>query len=482
MTMERFIFRSPMPAPAAAVLDWHCRPGAFERLSPPWENVRVLERTGGIEDGARVVLAVRAGGFWRRWVAEHRDYEAGRQFCDVQIEGPFAHWRHCHRVASYGPERCFLEDDIEYVLPFGRLGSLLGGSLVRRKLERMFRYRHRVTAGDLSFRHRYLQDQSMKVAITGSRGLVGSALVPFLTTGGHRVTRLVRSADGSDKDDVAWDPSTGRIDAGRIEGFDAVVHLAGENIAARRWNAEHKARVRDSRLQGTRLLCETLATLRRPPRVLVSASAIGFYGDRGEEELNEESPSGIGFLPEVCREWEAATEPARLAGVRVVSTRFGIILSPKGGALSKMLPPFRLGMGGRIGDGRQWMSWIALDDAVGCIYHALVKKSVRGPVNAVAPNPVTNLEFTNTLGNVLSRPNFFPMPGFMARLAFGEMADELLLASTLVIPQALRDSDYQFLYADLDSALRHLLGKEQPVAGPTESESTCVSFSQKKPA
>jgi uncharacterized protein len=480
MTMERFIFRSPMPAPAAAVLDWHCRPGAFERLSPPWEAVRVLEREGGIEDGGRVVLAVRAGGFWRRWVAEHCDYEPGRQFCDVQTEGPFADWRHCHRVAPDGPERCFLEDDIEYALPFGRLASLLGGSLVRRKLERMFRYRHRVAFGDLSFRRRYLQGQSMKVAITGSTGLVGSALVPFLTTGGHRVMRLVRSADGSGAEDVAWNPSTGRIDADRLEGLDAVVHLAGENIAARRWNAEQKARVRDSRLQGARLLCETLARLRQPPRVLVSASAIGFYGERGDEELNEKSASGVGFLAEVCRAWEAATEPARVAGIRVVSTRFGIILSPKGGALSKMLTPFRLGMGGRIGDGQQWMSWITHDDAIGCIYHALVTESLRGPVNAVAPNPVTNLEFTNTLGDVLSRPSRFRMPGFMARLAFGEMADELLLASTRVVPLALRDSNYQFLYADLEGALRHLLGKDQPLPAPTESPR--VFSSQKKPA
>lgn len=480
MTMERFIFRSPMPAPAKAVLDWHCRPGAFERLSPPWETVRVLERKGGIEDGGRVVLAVRAGGFWRRWVAEHCDYEPGRQFCDVQTEGPFANWRHCHRVAPDGPESSFLEDDIEYALPFGRLGSLFGGLLVRRKLERMFRYRHRVAAGDLSVHQRYRRDRSMKVAITGSTGLVGSALVPFLTTGGHRVMRLVRSADGSGAENAAWNPSTGRIDAGRLEGLDAVVHLAGENIAARRWNAEQKARVRDSRLQGTRLLCESLARLRQPPRVLVSASAIGFYGDRGEEELNEENRSGSGFLPEVCREWEAATEPARAAGIRVLAIRFGIILSPKGGALSKMLTPFRLGMGGQIGNGQQWMSWIALDDAIGCIYHGLVTESLRGPVNAVAPNPVTNLEFTKTMGNVLCRPNLLPMPGFVARLAFGEMANELLLASTRVVPRALRDSNYQFLYPDLEGALCHLLGKDQPLPAPTESAR--VSSWQKKPA
>lgn len=300
----------------------------------------------------------------------------------------------------------------------------------------------------------------MKIAITGSTGLVGSALVPFLTTGGHHVTQIVRTS--KTEADALWNPGTGQIDAARLEGLDAVVHLAGENIAARRWNAEQKARLRDSRVKGTNLLCETLAKLQRPPRVLISASAIGYYGDQGDRELTEESPSGSGFLPEVCRDWEAATEAATKGGIRVVQLRFGVILSPRGGALAKMLTPFRLGLGGRIGDGRQWMSWIALDDVVGCIHHALATDSLHGPVNAVAPRPVTNREFTKTLAKVLRRPTLFPMPGFLARLAFGEMADELLLASTRVFPRALLDSSYRFLYGDLESALRHLLGKDEP--------------------
>jgi uncharacterized protein (TIGR01777 family) len=453
--MQRFVFRSPIAASADAVFNWHGQPGAFERLAPPWENVRVLEQTGGLEDG-RVVLAVRAGGLWTRWVAQHCDYKSGEQFCDVQTEGPFRHWRHCHCVIPDGPDRCFLEENIEYALPYGRLGDLLGTSLVRKKLERMFRYRHAITANDLSLHQRYSGDRSMQIAITGSTGLVGAELVTFLTTGGHHVSRVVRNnPTGSD---IAWNPTAGTIDAERLEGLDAVVHLAGENIAARRWNAEQKARIRDSRVQGTKLLCESLARLRRPPRVLVSASAIGFYGDRGDEELTEASASGSGFLPEVCREWEASTAAAEKAGIRVVHLRFGIILSPKGGALAQMLTPFRFGLGGRLGNGRQWMSWIALDDAIGCIHHALATESLRGPVNAVGPKPVTNLEFTKTLGRVLARPTIFPVPGFMARLAFGEMANDLLLASTRVLPKALLESGYQFMYPDLEHALRHLLG------------------------
>ena len=306
----------------------------------------------------------------------------------------------------------------------------------------------------------------MKIAITGSTGLVGSALVPFLNTGGHHITRIVRTSTAMA--DAVWDPVAGQIDAARLEGLDAVVHLAGENIAARRWNPEQKARIRRSRVQGTKLLCETLAKLQRPPQVLISASAIGFYADQGDRELTEESTFGSGFLPEVCREWEAATEAAENAGIRVVQLRFGVILSPRGGALAKMLAPFRLGLGGRIGNGRQWMSWIALDDVVGCIHHALATDSLHGPVNAVGPNPVTNREFTKTLGKVLWRPTLFPMPGFMARLAFGEMANDLLLASTRVLPKVLLDSSYRFLYGDLESALRHLLGKGKLAPAPDD--------------
>ncbi len=459
MTAQQFIFQSPMPASAETVFAWHCRPGAFERLTPPWESVRVLERTGGVGNGGRVVLAVRAVGFWRRWVAEHCDYQPDRQFCDVQTEGPFRHWRHCHRVVPVGPEACSLEDAVEYALPLGRLGAALGGALVRRKLERMFHYRHRVTANDLTLHRRYSGGQSLKIAVAGATGLVGSALVPFLTTGGHQVARIVRTHTAGA--DVVWDPAAGMIDAGRLEGLDAVVHLAGENIAGRRWNAEQKERIRDSRVRGTRLLCESLARLRQPPRVLVSASAIGFYGNRGDEEMTEASAGGSGFLPEVCKEWEAATEPATAAGVRVAHLRFGVILSPRGGALAKMLTPFRLGAGGRTGDGRQWLSWIALDDAVGAIYHALDTPGLSGPVNAVAPRPVTNGDFTRTLGKVLGRPALMPLPAFLARLAFGELANELLLASTRVVPRALLDSGYRFLFSDLEDALRHSLGAAQ---------------------
>jgi len=303
----------------------------------------------------------------------------------------------------------------------------------------------------------------MRVAISGSHGLVGSALAPFLTAGGHEAARLVRQP-ASVGTDISWDPDNGRLDPVRLEGFDAVVHLAGESIAAGRWTPAKKARILESRVAGTRLLSETLAALKAPPRVLVTASAMGWYGDRGDEPLPEEASSGSLFLSEVVRQWEAATEAARRRGIRVVPLRFGVILSAAGGALAKMLPPFKLGLGGPIGSGRQWMSWITLDDVLGVILHAIRSDTLAGPVNAVTPRPVTNTEFTRILARVLHRPAFFPMPAFAARMAFGQMADELLLASAKVVPAKLEATGYRFLYPDLEPALRHLLGRAE--AGP----------------
>lgn len=298
----------------------------------------------------------------------------------------------------------------------------------------------------------------MHVAVTGASGLVGSTLLPLLSTGRHQVTRLVRRAAG--EGEATWDPASG-VEPSALEGVDAVVHLAGENIAAARWTAAAKQRIRDSRVQGTRVLSETLSRSPRPPKVLVSASAIGFYGNRGDEELTEDSAAGAGFLAEVVRDWEAATEPARAAGIRVVNLRFGVILSPRGGALAKMLLPFKLGAGGRVGDGRQYWSWISIDDAAGAIYHSMMADGLSGPVNAVAPHAVRNSEFTETLGRVLRRPTILPMPAFAARLALGEMADDLLLASARVIPRQLERTDYVFRQPTLELALRHVLGKDQ---------------------
>ena len=297
----------------------------------------------------------------------------------------------------------------------------------------------------------------MRVAVSGSVGLIGAEVVSALSAAGSEVVRLVRRDPAPGERAVRWDPHKGIADPAGLSGLDAVVHLAGENIAAGRWNAARKAAIRESRVEGTRLLCDAIAALPEPPKTLVCASAIGYYGDRGDELLTEESPAGTGFLPDVCREWEAATAPAAKKGIRVVTLRFGVVLTPKGGALSRMLPPFRMGIGGVLGSGKQYVSWIAIDDLSGIVLHVLSNGDLRGPVNAVAPRPVTNREFTETLGRMLSRPTPFPVPAFALRLAVGEMADALLLASARVVPRRLEETGYRFRFPELSGALRHLL-------------------------
>jgi uncharacterized protein len=297
------------------------------------------------------------------------------------------------------------------------------------------------------------------VAVSGAGGLIGSALVSSLRANGHRAIPLVRRAPQAGEDVLGWDPSSGAITPAGSAVADAVVHLAGESIVGLRWTAEKKRRIRASRVPATRLLVQTLTRLSRPPAVLVCASGIGYYGSRGDGVLTEDSRQGTGFLADLARDWEGATAAAIAQRIRVVNLRIGVVLSAKGGALGAMLTPFRLGFGGVVGDGKQWMSWIALDDVIGAIVHILSTDSLRGPVNAVAPAPVTNAEFTRTLGRVLGRPTLVPLPAFAARLALGEMADELLLVSQRVLPARLEESGYAFRYPALENALRVALDR-----------------------
>ncbi|HEU5039570.1 MAG TPA: TIGR01777 family oxidoreductase [Gemmatimonadales bacterium] len=450
--------RTSLPVPAEEAFAWHTRPGALERLAPPWERVEVVERHGGVENGGRTVLRIGVGPASVRWVAVHRDFEAGLQFADEQAEGPFAYWRHLHRFEPAATGACVAIDRVEYTPPLGALGAAVARLVARPRVERMLAYRHRVLPADLTAHARFRDRPRLHVAITGASGLLGSALTAFLTTGGHRVTAISR---GARPGAVSWDPEAGKLDPAALAGVDAVIHLAGETIATR-WTPARKRRIRESRLAGTRLLAETLARLPRPPRVLVSASGIGAYGNRGDETLTEATSTRDAppdFFVELAREWEAATEPARAGGIRVVIPRLGVVLTPAGGALQRMLPPFRLGVGGPIGSGRQWLSWVAMDDALGAVHHALMSEELTGPVNIAAPQPVRWREFATTLGRVLRRPAVLPVPAAALRLAFGEMADVALLASQRVLPARLVEAGYAFRYPALEGALRHLLGR-----------------------
>jgi uncharacterized protein (TIGR01777 family) len=444
--------------PARDVFDWHARPGAVRRLIPPWQNARVVRQTGTIRDGDRTTFRLRVGGLPMTWVAEHRDFIDGVQFRDVQLKGPFKHWSHLHHIQPAGESACFLTDRIEFALRLGTFGAAAGEPMTRNQLERMFDHRHRVMAADLADHAAIARGRLLTVAITGASGFLGSALSALLTTGGHTVRPVVRGKPALPQA-IAWSPGAGAIDAAALEGVDAVVHLAGENVFGR-WTPHKKRAIRDSRVNGTRLLAQTLAKLQRKPAVLVSASAVGFYGSRGDAFLTEEATKGTGFLADVCAEWEAEAKPAAEAGIRVVHPRIGVVLHPQGGALQMMLPVFRLGLGGVTGDGRNHMPWITRDDVIVGIYRMLFDDTLAGPVNLSAPDPVTGRQLARTLGRVLRRPVMMPVPRFGLHAVFGrELADETVLASQRAQPLKLAKAGHAFRQPTLEPALRELLGR-----------------------
>lgn len=453
-----FVRRTAVDHPVDAVETWHRRPGALQRLLPPWEPVRVASPTGPPEPGSRVELRLGRPPFDLRWVGEHRALEEGRGFADVQVRGPFARWEHEHvfRPRSGGRET-LLEDRVYFRVPGGPVVHRLLEGTVRRRLGRSFRYRHRTAAGDLRTHLGRRSDRTWRVAVTGSSGLIGSQLVAFLRSGGHEVLRVTRGP-AAGGDEIGWDPESGLRNPARAEGLDAVVHLAAEPLPGL-WSEEKKRSIVRSREEGTRNLVRSLCSLESPPKTLISTSAVGYYGDRGDETLAEDAGSGEGFLADVCRRWEAAARRAEDAGIRVVRLRLGVVLSGRGGALTAMLPAFRLGLGAVLGDGRQWMSWVAMDDVLDAVHFALDREEVRGAVNVVAPGAVRHGEFVRALGRVLSRPVPFRVPESLLRAVPGELVDEMLLASQRVTPGALGDAGFSFRHPDLEAALRHELGR-----------------------
>lgn len=456
--MPLFERRSTVPVTPAELYAWHAREGALERLLPPWEKAELSSRSGTFADMCVVMRMNILGPIWQRWVAQHGDVIEGVRFRDTQIEGPFARWVHTHSFEP-APGGSVLVDQVDYTLPLGPLGALFGTGFASRRIARMFEFRHQRTHDDLS-RHGYSVDAAapapLRVAVTGASGLIGTQLCAFLTTGGHRVDRLVRRAPGAGE--IRWDPQAGTVDVAALEGVDAVIHLAGENVAGGRWTPERKERIYRSRVDGTRAVAEALARLDKKPRVFLSASAVGYYGDTGDTAADESAPAGTGFLAEVCKAWEEAAEPARKAGIRVIHPRIGVVLSGAGGALAEMKRPFSLGVGGPIGGGQQWLPWIAMDDTVGALHH-LLRADVEGPVNLVAPTPVRQADFARALGRVLRRPSALPLPAFAVKAIFGEMGQGVLLAGQRVVPKRLAETGFTFLHEDLEETLRFELGK-----------------------
>jgi uncharacterized protein (TIGR01777 family) len=455
-----------MPVSASALSNWHLQPQAFDRLVPPWQSIEVLSRPPSIENGAELLMAMKMGPASLKWLALHRGVEPGHQFIDEQKKGPFYRWVHTHTFDKTGsPQSSLLVDSIDYQLPLSPVSDLFAGWAVRRMLRRMFAFRHQRTFWDLMRHDQYADEQRLRIAITGATGLIGTELTAFLETGGHTVHRISRSSPSRDTD-IQWTPREDRLDADRLEGVDAVIHLAGENLAGGSWTEERKQRILKSREAGTSLVARTLASLEDPPEVLISASAVGFYGDTGDEVADESTPPGDTFLSEVCQRWEQAAQPAADSGIRVVHPRLGVVLSPKGGALAEMLTPFKFGVGGRIGSGDQWMPWVTLDDVVGALNMCLFNSDIDGPINVTSPNPVPNHEFVDTLGDVLNRPTILPLPAFAVRMLFGEMGEETLLQGQRVDPAILREHDFDFAHPRLKSALEFVLGRTEQAATP----------------
>ncbi|MDP2315124.1 MAG: TIGR01777 family oxidoreductase [Pseudomonadota bacterium] len=450
---QNFERRTPMPVSPEELYAWHEREGALQRLLPPFDNAQVVETSGSFAD-RRVVMRINVlGPVWQTLIARHRLAVPGVRFQDGQEQGPFARWEHTHEFLP-APGGSELLDRIEYALPLGVLGQTFGGAFARARIERMFQFRHQRTREDLA-RHTGFPMKSLRVAVTGASGLIGTQLCSFLTTGGHTVDRLVRRDAGPGE--IKWDPARRTLDARALEGVDVVVHLAGENVGGGRWTVARKSEVMKSRVDGTHTIATAVASLDKKP-LLISASAVGYYGNTGDSVADETTPNGTGFLAEVCKAWEASADPARAAGVRVVHPRLGVVLSGAGGALAQMKAPFLLGVGGPIGDGRQWFPWIAMDDAVGALHH-LMAAGLEGPVNLVAPASVRQAEFAKVLGKVLGRPAILPLPAFAVRALFGEMGQGILLDGQRVAARRLLESGYRFVREDLEAALRFELGR-----------------------
>jgi hypothetical protein len=421
--MNAFTYRTRLDAPAQETLRWFERPGAFERLRPPWEEVQRLS-----PDNGRFTLR------GLRPVMEHR-----------------------YRVEPEGEAACHLEDRIEYDVPAGARGKA-EERIIRRRLERMFAYRHALLAADLAAHGRFRERGPLRILISGSTGMLGSALIPFLTSGGHRVVRLVRRPIPGE-DAVLWNPSAGELDAAQLEGFDAFIHLSGEYIADGRWRKGKRERVWSSRVGTTKLLVRAIHSLNNPPKVLVCASGTGYYGEGGERELDEDSPPGSpSFFVTMVREWEAAAQQAAKVGVRVVNARIGVVLSPAGGALKFMLPAFRWGAGAVLGTGREATGWLTLDDLVGMMHFAVMCDELRGPVNFAAPQPVTQRELSAAVGRVLHRPVWLRIPNAALRLMLSRELAEAMSWSQKIIPCRLIAAGYRFRYSHLDEGLRHVLG------------------------
>lgn len=456
MKPEIYIKKTAINAPVGRVFKWHAQDGAILRLTPPWAPLKMIRRKGtGIDKGVTVVFEIKIAGIPMKWEARHIEYKENELFKDCQVKGPFALWEHTHRFAGQDGSRTVMSDEVKFKLPLGWLSKPFYG-YARKEFERMFQYRHRVLKHDLE--HHADGESKKRILISGAGGTIGNALVPFLKTCGHEVVRLVRSRAQKGPDTLFWNPDEGVLDLEQAGHFDAVINLNGIDISRGRWTNRQKRRIIASRTNPTRLLVEKMAQLKIKPEVFLSASAIGYYGDVIDAPLTEDSDNGACFIAKVCRRWENQSKAAQNGGIRTAQLRIGIVLTPAGGALQRMVLPFKLGCGVRIAHGRQYMSWISMDDLLSAVLYIINTPQIEGPVNLTAPNPVTNDRFSKTLAGIFSKKVYFYLPRFAARILWGQMGKETLLASANVKPQKLLAHGFSFQHNTLVSALKDVLG------------------------
>lgn len=451
--MQHFAARTRLPDSPEEVFRWHDTAGAVHRLVPPWAPVSVVSHTGRLIEGGQTTFELPLGMRWHARVVKVA-YPEG--FIDEQEHGPMKRWRHRHAFERTEQGGTMLDDRVEYELPGGRLGAWLGGNAIDRRLAALFRFRHERTRSDLARHAPYRERPSLRIAVSGTHGLVGSALAAFLRAGGHTVVPIVR---GRSAGCIAWDDTSGEVDAQAMQDIDAVVHLAGESFFGLRWTAQKKHEIEDSRVRGTKAVATAAARAQRGPRVFVCASSVGYYGDRGLQVLSEGSPRGDGFLPDVVERWEAAAAPAREAGLRTVHLRSGTVLSGAGGALPMLMRASRWALAGPLGSGRQYVPWIALDDLLGAILFALHEDDIEGPVNVVSPHEITQRDLIAAVAGLVHRPVGPRVPNAALKAAMGQLATELLLPSERVRPTVLLGRGFAFRYGDLERALRFETGR-----------------------
>lgn len=446
MREEEFSAAIDVPVSREELFDWHAGDGALERLLPPFQRVKIRRAAEAMKEGETVVLRLRTGPFFKDWVARLEEVSPPAYFVDVQEKGPFGAWRHEHHMEALGETRSRLEDKVRWRLPMGleRIGPLR--KRTEAELRRLFAFRHRRMNEDLDRRRRWGTGEGKRVLISGASGLIGARLAAYLRTLGFHVAGLTRGAvrDGW----IHWDPAQGVLAPDDLEGWDALIHLAGEPIADGRWTTERKRRIRESRIASTRLLVDRMRAAKRPPKVFLCASGVNFYA------------AETTFLQKVCLEWEAEAVRAEEAGIRTIRMRTGIVLDPAGGALAKMLPAFRLGLGGPIGSGGQGFPFIGMDDLLDLYYRGIQDEQMNGAIDALSPGAGDQRSFSRVLGRVLRRPAFLPLPATVVKILFGEMGKETLLADLPSGPENPPPSDHPFRHAGAEDCLRFLLGRE----------------------